>query len=581
MLLSLPTELILEISVHLHGDDVSQICLASTCRQMYADIIPEVRKEHAEHVQDFLIPVGFLGIYKSDSAIVPRHKGVHGVEIGASPAEAMLNGEAGGAFQGNTGTVNIWLLPKQGKDIRAVRSLLVSAPALKHIHLQIPASCRLQVLVNTLSMCAARPSTRLTITDSLRIWSREIIPALGRTTSSTLDKSRSSKLRLPKALRRLRRDTAQPLLSVQEPPPSITALSIANDVLFFFEIYPLLLRLMNTASLESLHLGRPPVHELGAEVPVVLQSHWSAILSSITTRATRVSFTLVPIAPEDLLAFLVRHPHITRLTLEISTLAGGVSFNSTPLLLPNLTTLEGVWSTILPFLAARKDGHLPALQHLILKSGRNNLSLQKGMKNHPLHAVYDHITRHDLQYASIQIPSLSSCGLISWLVGPSSDSSTSTSVGSHDASPRRLTNVKKLIFRHGAYEMFIPPNWTAATMAWVHAHAPWSTADNDRGVQTDCGDSYMDNTSTDANDTSSGLNDRNTEAQEKQDALTNQIIVERLLRRVCPDLMDIEMLHIPGVYRWRDGKGGPLSVQPLSLIPPGPSVANSGSNMNG
>jgi hypothetical protein len=530
MLLSLPTELILEIVAHLRGDEVSQFSLALTCRRIYADIIQEVRKEHAEHVKDFLIPVGFLGIYKSDSAIVPRHKGVHGVEIGAIPAEAMVNGEAGEAFQGNTRTVNIWLLPKQAKDVRAVRSFLVSTPALKHIHLQLPASCQLKVLVNTLSMCAARPSTRLTITDSLRIWSRKVTPALGRTTSSTLDKSRSSKLRLPEALRRLRGD----IPSLTEF-PAITALSIANDILFFFEIYPFLLRIINTAPLEFLHIGRPPVHGLGDTEPLVLQSQWTTILSSITTRASRIAFTLVPLAPEDLIAFLARHPRITHLALEMFTLTGGVSFSSAPLLLPNLTTLEGTASTVLPFLAAQKDGHLPALQHLILKvyPGRNNPSRKRCMKIHPLHAVYDHITRHKLQYTSIQVTSLFSSGLISWIYPPNTNSSPSASSIYHSALQRQLINVKRLIFKHA--DPHVLPSMRKVALACINAHSPSLMADNDNGEP--------------ANYEDIGADDTSTEAQEKQNMLKSQIIWESIRRRACPDLVDIEMMRLPEVSR--------------------------------
>ncbi|KAF5325565.1 hypothetical protein D9619_009993 [Psilocybe cf. subviscida] len=522
MLLSLPTELLLEIVIYLRGDEVSQICLALTCRRLYADIIPEVRKEHAEHVQDLLIPVGFLGIYKSNSAVVPRHKGVYGVEMRHLPTKATLNGEAGQAFQGNTGAVNIWLLPKESKDIRAMRSLLVSAPGLKHIHLQIPFSCQLEVLVNTLRMCTARPSTRLTITDGLRIWSRDITPILGRTTSSMLDKapsvdskSRRIKVRLPEALRRLRKGSAQQSLLIEQT-PAITALSIENDVLFFFEIYPFLLRLINTAPLELLHIGRTPAHEV--RVPLVSQSDWTTILSSITTRAARVAFTLVPIAGRDLLEFFARHPHITHLALD-GTLAGDIQFDSAALLLPNLTTLEGVALTVLPFLTAHKNGHFPVLQHLIFKTNRG--FRDHDVENHPLHAVYDHIAQHNLQYASIQLTSLYCSGLISWIFADLTPSSTSATYTR--APPRLLTNVKKLIFKHSDPEL--PPSVHAVAMTWGDKQANHEDED-------------MDGSST--------------EAQERQNAplmaqTALERIVEKFLWRTCPDVVVIEQLRIPEI----------------------------------
>lgn len=530
MLLSLPTELLLEIVAHLHGDEDSQICLALTCRQMYHNVVPELRKEHAEHVQNFLIPVGFIGIYKSDLAVVPRYKGLYGVDFNGRPAEAKLNGEAGEAFQGDTGTVNVWLLPKEGKDVRAARSLLVSAPALKHIHLQIPFSCPLKVLVNTLSMCAARPSTRLTITDGLQTSSRDVTPVLGRTTSSMLDKSPaadklwSSKLRLPEAFRHLRKDSAQLSPPYQET-PAITALSIENDVLFFFEIYPYLLRLMNTAPLEFLHLGSPPAHEYRSPVPPVRQSHWTTILSSITTKATRVSFALVPLGPEDLLVFLTRHPHITHLALNITTLTGGVPFNSSPLLLPSLTTLEGVASTVLPLLTARKDGHFPALQYLILKTPTKHRN--QDVKNYSLHAVYDHITSHNFQYVSVQLTSMLTSGLLSWIFSPKTGSesplSTSALPFNYTTAQRQLINVKKLIIKH--LDPRIPPDVREAAMAW--------------SIEL-------------AHPKDQGWDDTNKAAQERPDMsaqMTEERIMESALRHACPDVAEIEFLRLPEIHK--------------------------------
>ncbi|KAF5325265.1 hypothetical protein D9619_009989 [Psilocybe cf. subviscida] len=561
MPLNLPTELVLEIISYLQYDDVSQICLALTCRQFYIDIMPEVRKEHAGHVRDVLIPAKVLRAYQSDTADAVNW----GLAFDPTAQPAKLDGDDGEVFQGTFRRLKFLSLPSSGKGMRSVRSLLVSAPALDHVELQVPSSCEHKALVHTLSLCASRPLTRLTIFEDPGGQRKSIAIALGRTPTFEDPKGFGfSKFRLPEALRRLSKDKPQALTQ----PPLITGLSLTYDTIFFFEICPIIIQLINTAPLDSLFISRPPIHD---PMCVLSNSHWAVILSSISTRAKHVTFKHVPLEPNDLLLFLYRHPNITHLALELSTISN-ISFpsihNDSPWL-PKLSTLEGDASTVLSLLVARKSRtHLPLLQHLVFKKHLEFNYTRHDDKKHAFHAVYRHITRHSLKFESITVASLCNSGLIPWIVSPITDS---FSLGWE--APRQFTGVKKLVFMDGGFD--ITDNVRADMMDWIDEHCLSIVTQVLRSEQLEkslisLGRLMLDDGDVDADvGTDKNMNADTDIVPEIQVAQQRDAkIVERFLWHVCPNLQVIELRDLRSetmvevIYRqpravcWHDTRRG-------------------------
>lgn len=534
MPLILPTELVLKIISYLQHDDVFQICFALTCRQFFLDIMPQVRKEHAEHVRDVLIPAKVLRVYESDKTNALNW----GFAFHPNARLAQLDGDDGRAFQGPFKRFKQLSLPDSGKGMRSVRTLLVSAPALDHVELQIPSSCDHNALVHTLSLCASRPSTRLTISEDPTGQRRSTTLALGRTSSFEFpSRFGFSQLRVPEAFRRLSKHKPRALTQS----PHISGLSITNDTIFFFEIYPVLIQLINSAPLDSLFIGRPPIYD---PMWALSRSHWAVILSSISTRAKHIAFKHVPLDPDDLLVFLYRHPGIRHLTLDLSNISD-ISFplvhNGSPWL-PNLLTLEGNASSVLALLVARKShNHLPLLRHLIIKKHLEFNYSRQDDKRHPFHAIYSHITRHNLLCESITVASLFNSGLILWIVSPNADS---FSLLGWEA-PRQFTGVKKLVLMDGGFD--IPENVRADMMDCIDEHCPSMVT---RALQSEQLEDSLarlgnlmlyDGTDADVNADTKINADTNTIREIEVAERWGAKMVERFLWHACPSLQLIEL----------------------------------------